>query len=509
MTVVSTFSIVVLCTRNISSLICVLRLTLKVSSAGHECVSNKAGTTEQSCTVNGIQYLDTVSFSLEGSFNDVTVICNKDPCKPATPATIEQTCTMSTEKVGPIPAGVSELFYVDIVPGGSLSCEFSNVDGGGNGAGFTLFYQDPAHKDPHYRVAPLCVKTFEEEYPVCHLGSIGEEFGSVVSILVFSGSLKLSSATITCYNDSCPAPPQPTDGRGDQGGDPLPNEGNPAHNGEGGESPSTPVESPSKPPEKLPVASCFAGNSLVQVEGKGTVRIDELRIGDAVLTSSGFAEVYSFGHKSPEALPKYMVIQTAANHIKPLEISALHLLKMYNQNNKRNNWMPAEEVKAGDTLVDENGKPIRVISVSKKQSRGAYTPLTSTGDIVVNGLVASVYVEQEVFKPYLSADFQHLIQHGAFAPYRIFCGLMDCESESYDEETGLSKVVTMWLSLERWLEKRHSSIMVPVFLLFALPTAWFVLNLSTLIALLMGYSVWTSRTSCKRVQGNKKFSRKD
>jgi hypothetical protein len=268
-----------------------------------------------------------------------------------------------------------------------------------------------------------------------------------------------------------------------------------------------PAPTTSPAPTPAPGDPCFSSHSTVQVQGRPhPTRMDELHIGDQVLVGDGsYQPIYSFGHKAPNVFTDYLQIFFAGNAMKnpkkPLEISPRHMLYVYNKEDGKRMAIPAQDLTIGDWLVrGETGAAVEVMSIHKRTRRGAYTPMTATGDIVVNGVVTSVYVELEEFQPYLSSAMQLWLQHAAFAPYRLYCGLFvdDCSKETYDTTTGYSTVVMTLLSLIRWLNQcnNSNSLVLPVFLgLVALPAAWIVLNMTSVIAILLGYYSWKKRTS--------------
>jgi hypothetical protein len=67
---------------------------------------------------------------------------------------------------------------------------------------------------------------------------------------------------------------------------------------------------------------------------------------------------------------------------------------------------------------------------------------------VANGLAASCYIAlPPALQDMMSFEQQHFVQHLAYTPYRLYCGALNCRDETYDEATGLSKAVMMWLPL--------------------------------------------------------------
>ena len=226
----------------------------------------------------------------------------------------------------------------------------------------------------------------------------------------------------------------------------------------------TPTATGPTPADVPDPASCFSGRSTVQVQGKGETPISQLRIGEFILTGDGsFQNVYAFGHKDRTSKIEYLQIRTEgmAKNRRPLEISADHLIGKYNEITKTTQFVPAEDLKVGNLLIDEQGTPIKVKSIDAAKSQGLYTPLTPSGTVVVNGVVASSYAVPPSFvKTGVSGQMLHLIQHGALAPYRAFCALTGgCENETYDKSTGYSPYIMFWHRLDQLL---MSSLFHPV-----------------------------------------------
>ena len=230
----------------------------------------------------------------------------------------------------------------------------------------------------------------------------------------------------------------------------------------------TPTAPSVSPPTSSPPDGCFSGRTQVQVQGKGVTRMDELKIGDAVLTSDGtFSKVYSFGHKAPADKTQYLQIWTKSmDKNQPLEVTADHILYVFSDKTKKTTLLRAGNVQIGDSLVTEQGLPVQVTSVRTVEQSGVYAPYTVTGDIVVNGVAASIYVALPLVFQEANFSFQqqHWVQHMALAPHRIYCSASGgCHDETYDETTGLSKAVMMWLPLLDWFQAGHGDIILPLF----------------------------------------------
>mmetsp|Transcript_12355 Transcript_12355/g.18987 ORF Transcript_12355/g.18987 Transcript_12355/m.18987 type:complete len:1001 (+) Transcript_12355:197-3199(+) len=184
---------------------------------------------------------------------------------------------------------------------------------------------------------------------------------------------------------------------------------------------------------------CFPGDATVEVMGGTTKRMDELRVGDYVLTGNKngqYERIYSFGHKSADRTGDYLELTTSSS--KKLTLSAQHLVYERDQG-----FIPASAIKIGHTVIliqnqeeqeqeeeeEMEATVTRIRTVSGK--KGMYAPFTSSGTVVVNGILASSFIDI----PQMSfvKNSQWVARTGEF-PHRIWCNtLVDCSSETYDE----------------------------------------------------------------------------
>jgi len=180
-----------------------------------------------------------------------------------------------------------------------------------------------------------------------------------------------------------------------------------------------------------------------------------------------YSKVYGFGHYSPEQNTSFLQIKTKSSQI---EITSNHLIYMHNDE-KGVHPVPAGDVKVGDLLVSlEEGSSIEVQSIQKVQRNGAYTPLTASGDLVVNGLVASNYVMSDWLDGKISGQVLHWTLHGANQPYRLFCiAAAGCENETYDDSTGYSPWVLLSHRVEQWMLGLHGALQVVFLTLMIVP----------------------------------------
>jgi Hint module len=90
-------------------------------------------------------------------------------------------------------------------------------------------------------------------------------------------------------------------------------------------------------------------------------------------------------------------------------------------------------VHASDVRVDDILSGRRVKSIQEVLSQGVYAPLTQSGDIRINGIVASNYVDLLKLPSTMLLPDQHTLAHVLFYPQRMFYRpfLEFCKKEIY------------------------------------------------------------------------------
>jgi len=263
-----------------------------------------------------------------------------------------------------------------------------------------------------------------------------------------------------------------------------------------------PMAAPVTPPIRKPSnARCFSDHMVVMVQGKkGATRMDELQIGDAILTSKGYSKVYSFGHYEPSRWTEFLQIYTTNSQQAPLEITADHLLYYHNNSTCNIELAPAGQVKVGDFLVTSNDRLSQVEMIQKIHRQGIYAPFTESGDIVVNGIAASVYIAlPPAFQSHLSFEQQHWLQQKYYSPFRLFCHVVGCKADETGD-TGFPIGVSMWLPLLHWLECQNGIALRSFLYLVAIPLAlglqlleYMFFNVWRVIAAILGFSYLMKR----------------
>ncbi|KAK9818851.1 hypothetical protein WJX74_000263 [Apatococcus lobatus] len=133
---------------------------------------------------------------------------------------------------------------------------------------------------------------------------------------------------------------------------------------------------------------CFPGSAIVQTP-QGPQRMDQLRIGDQVLTLAGFEPIFLFGGRDSRQLAPFIVIETGLHRI---EMSADHFIHV--QSSGRQLFKRASQVSIGDMIWAEHEGALEstaVVGISRAVQIGLFNPYTPSGTIIVNDVLASVY----------------------------------------------------------------------------------------------------------------------
>ena len=159
---------------------------------------------------------------------------------------------------------------------------------------------------------------------------------------------------------------------------------------------------------------CFPETSYVRHESGRKILMRDLKVGDSVITMSSngsvmFSEVTMFLHKQKNVRVKdYIKISTMDG--KNIVLSSHHLIFTLNQG-----AIFAKDIQPNTYVTSFNFKnrffnQTLVAKISYLSKKGAYSPLTEEGTIVVNDVYTSCY-----------ATFpSHRIAHASFSVWRIF-----------------------------------------------------------------------------------------
>ena len=177
---------------------------------------------------------------------------------------------------------------------------------------------------------------------------------------------------------------------------------------------------------------CFPGEAMVNVLNKGAKTMMELQIGDKVLTRDGaYSEVYGFGHRDADTTETpYVELRTGETS---LTLSNDHMVFK-----STDEAVPAIGIHVGDEIQMADGTVATIESVRAVLAKGAYAPFTYSGDLVVDGIVASSYVAFHSTTGTTSlwgidVTF-HWMAHTFQSFRRLTCRLNMCPDETYNED---------------------------------------------------------------------------
>ena len=223
--------------------------------------------------------------------------------------------------------------------------------------------------------------------------------------------------------------------------------------------------------------TCFSGSSSVFVRGQGAVKMEDAKVGDMVLTSNSgtFEPIFAFGHLDKSATGSFLKISTHGGS--SLEITGEHLLFL----NGKTNPVRADSIQVGDKLqIAEADGDSTVKSIKPLTKKGLYAPLTPSGKIVVDGIVASTYValknkdsDPEYF-PMFNGSFKVAHQdyvHFYLAPFRFVCmSITDKPCQVHGDEDGIPQYVAWGMNAIDWIyQAQNNSFLHMMFLAFSVP----------------------------------------
>ena len=218
--------------------------------------------------------------------------------------------------------------------------------------------------------------------------------------------------------------------------------------------------------------TCFPGNATVLLEGRKRVRMNELKIGDYVLSihpttfKPVYSRVYLWAHRDPHNTATFLHITHTHGH---LHISANHLILSGCDKTP----IPAYQLRVGDSIqfmshsllqkkrdgndvMDSHSlMSVSVLDIYMCTQVGYYAPFTDNGLVVVDNIAASVYSQipthsQQgyITRPLIQKFGMHGVAHCVLTPIRVGCklGMGRVLSKQIDENSNMHKYC-QWLLL--------------------------------------------------------------
>lgn len=173
-----------------------------------------------------------------------------------------------------------------------------------------------------------------------------------------------------------------------------------------------------------PAGTCFPRTAMARVEGRGSVALEDLVVGDNIFVQSETGEftyepLIGFLHstRSPSSL---LSVTHAGGEF---QASANHLVFVASAGGQTSKLM--SELRVGEQLLlapkEAGGKSVSssILAIRTTiDAAGVLAPLTASGSIVVNGVVASVYASHSS-----KVHLPHCALHAVFFPVRMLSRL--------------------------------------------------------------------------------------
>ncbi|XP_024520612.1 warthog protein 6-like [Selaginella moellendorffii] len=147
-----------------------------------------------------------------------------------------------------------------------------------------------------------------------------------------------------------------------------------------------------------------------------------LSVGDKVAVgNNAFSDVYAFGHKDADAISEFFQVHSASNM---LELTAGHFVPVDIKGNLV--YKRAEDLKVGDSLWESS----QITEISKVEKLGLYNPLTLSGNIMVNNVLASAHSEwflDSIFDAVGATEYLPYAYQAVLAPVRAIYNIVGKE----------------------------------------------------------------------------------
>lgn len=169
--------------------------------------------------------------------------------------------------------------------------------------------------------------------------------------------------------------------------------------------------------------ACFPAAATVRLEDGSTRTMDELRLGDRVQVahgdgSLGFSEIYLQTHKDALSAAPFVELTLASG--RTLSLSARHFIPT-GASFSDAVTKAAEEVRIGDLVWSQATQGMAAEPVVAQRTRvdvGLYNPLTMTGTILVDGVLASAHSDW-FLDGIVSPHAQAAVYQAILAPVRL------------------------------------------------------------------------------------------
>jgi hypothetical protein len=200
------------------------------------------------------------------------------------------------------------------------------------------------------------------------------------------------------------------------------------------------------------------------------MEVQDLQVGDQVLTTNGYESVYAFAHRDLDAKDHVYSQIHFEGMSKPFEATGRHLVYTAGKANP----VTVDSLTLEDSLVGSNGEALKINKIKQVTRDGLFAPLTNSGDLLVDGIKISSYASlqagQNEFAEFANGMTLPISQaigiHMFLAPLRMLClsGLSTsvCDPSTYNEN-GMPQLVSFGINLASTADQQ--SLLVQVLML--------------------------------------------
>ena len=191
--------------------------------------------------------------------------------------------------------------------------------------------------------------------------------------------------------------------------------------------------------------NCFPSKSQVQTLNRGILQISDLKEGDYIKTldlatgKSVFSKFVTYLHQDKEVQAEFIKVQT--KNEKFITLTEKHLIPRLNVARNKAEFVFANRLKLGDFIICEHGNE-EIEIIEWVEEKGVYAPLTESGTVLVDEILASCYANIE----------QHYLAHWVFKPYVYFKRFLDMivlNFRAHESDKGLNGYARFLMDLVR------------------------------------------------------------
>ena len=157
----------------------------------------------------------------------------------------------------------------------------------------------------------------------------------------------------------------------------------------------TPNTSPVSSPTSSSTSACFAGTELVTLESGETKSLNQVKLGDRVLTMNAksgklmFSDIVFVPHGPNMESNTFVKVTTISG--RDLKMTMNHVLPIGSCDTKQSlSYHSASEIVVGDCVETVRGRE-PIVSVESTEGKGIYTVITMEELLVINGIIATPF----------------------------------------------------------------------------------------------------------------------